>query len=196
MVFYNLNILPLKYSCIDKLLALLLTFLIINMTTSCSYYTVRDITPTPENISNEIENFNSIEGYAVMHSGFRIWHLENLYLNENEQLITGIAREVSDEHIPLKPRSKKQVHRYNRYKQSPFNELHFNLKQVVAPRYGQDVIIPFSEITSLSVNDKNTGRSIANAVIGIVSVGAVVALVLYSIVALTCCSYSIPLGGY
>jgi hypothetical protein len=117
----------------------------------------------------QIEEFNKTQQYAVMHSGLNTWHLDNLVLNEDNKTISGIAHMVDSTHTPLKPRDSKRVHRYTG-KQSPLNEVHFHINRTNTPDYGAQVTIPFSEISSISVNDKNTGRSVVNVVMGTIGV--------------------------
>ncbi|WP_223034709.1 hypothetical protein [Hanstruepera marina] len=158
-------------------LALILTFTFLNLIISCSYYNVKDLTTSPETLSKQIENFNSESRYAVIHTGITIWHLENIILNEDNKTITGIAQELSLEHTPLQPREKKRVHRYKRDKQEPFNELHLYLSSNVDAKFGSEVTIPFSDITSLSINERNSGRSVANVTLGVVGIIAGITII-------------------
>lgn len=155
---------------LTKSLAILLAISFLNLTVSCSYYNVKDITTSPEVIANQIEDFNASQGYAIIHSGENIWHLANLKLNEDDKTISGLVQTLHEEHKSKKLREKKRVHRYKMRKQQPLNELHFNLTTNTIPHFGKNVTIPFSDIASLSINDKNTGRSVVNAVFGTIGI--------------------------
>ncbi|MBD0849483.1 hypothetical protein [Maribacter arenosus] len=150
-------------------LSMLLTLAFLNLNVGCSYYNVRNVTTSSETMYGQIEEFNKSQQYAVMHSGLNTWHLNNLVLNEDNQTISGTAQKIESTHTPLKPRDSKRVHRYTR-KQSPLNEVHFYINRTNTPDYGAQVTIPFSEISSISVNDKNTGRSVVNVVMGTIGV--------------------------
>lgn len=157
--------------------ALFLTVSFLNLILSCSYYNVKDVATAPDTIAKQIDEFNKAQKYAVIHSGQRTWHLNDLVLNEDNKTISGTAQIVDEKHVPLKPRDSKRVHRYNSQKK-PLNEVHFYLNSNNIPDYGSQITIPFSEIESISINDKNTGRSIANVVVGTIGVIAVIFIII------------------
>jgi len=158
---------------LNKCFTILLTITFLNLTISCSYYNVKDIASSPEEIANQIKDFNAIQGYAIIHSGEHIWHLDKLILNEDDKTISGVTQLLQEEHKSKKQRASKRVHRYKKQKQQPFNELHFNLTPNILPNFGEEVTIPFSDIASLSINDKNSGRSVLNVIVG--TIGIIVA---------------------
>ena len=158
-----------KNKKLTSILSLFLTLSLLNLLTGCSYYNVRSVATSSESMSSQINEFNKTQEYAVMHSGLNTWHLNNLVLNEDNKTISGTAQIVDLKHVPLKPRDSKRVHRYNG-KQTPLNEVHFYINSTNTPEYGSQITIPFSDINSISVNDKNTGRSIANAFLGTIGV--------------------------
>ncbi len=166
-----------KHRTYTKGLATLLTIVILNLVISCNYYNVRDVTTSPETIADQIKDFNASQNYAIIHSGENIWNLDKLVLNEDDKTISGVAQHLNEEHISKKPRAKKKVHRYKKLKQQPFNELHFNINKDITPGFGTQITIPFSDILSLSINDKNSGRSILNAVAGTIGIIAVVSII-------------------
>ncbi|OMP30737.1 hypothetical protein [Mangrovimonas sp. DI 80] len=141
---------------------------------------MRDIATTPDTISNEIANFNETYNYVVIHTKGHIWHLNDFVLNETEKTISGLCAPLDEAHIPLKPREDDKVHRYTT-EQKPLNELHFYVNSTLDPEFGTRVSFPLSDITSISVNDKNTGKTVASA-IG-VTIGAIALIAI--IVALT-----------
>lgn len=169
----NQNFRPLlffiKNKKITSFLSLFLTLAFLNLIISCSYYNVRSVTTSSETMSSQIDEFNKTQKYAVMHSGPNTWHLNNLVLNEDNKTISGMVQAVDPNHIPRKPRELKRVHRYSS-KETPLNEVHFYISTNNIPDFGSQITIPFSEINSISVNDKNSGRSIANAFLGTIGV--------------------------
>ena len=158
-----------KHKRFTSFLSMFLTLAFLHLNVGCSYYNVRNVTTSPETMYGQIEEFNKTQQYAVMHSGLNTWHLDNLVLNEDNKTISGTAQMVDSTHTPLKSRDSKRVHRYTG-KQSPLNEVHFYINRTNTPEYGAQVTIPFSEISSISVNDKNTGRSVVNVVVGTIGV--------------------------
>lgn len=178
----NQNFRPLlffiKNKKITSFLSLFLTLAFLNLIISCSYYNVRSVTTSSETMSSQIDEFNKTQKYAVMHSGPNTWHLNNLVLNEDNKTISGMVQAVDPNHIPRKPRELKRVHRYSRSaKETPLNEVHFYISTNNIPDFGSQITIPFSEINSISVNDKNSGRSIANAFLGTLGVIAVISII-------------------
>ncbi|WP_299162464.1 hypothetical protein [uncultured Eudoraea sp.] len=160
----------------SSFLSLFLTLSFLNLIISCSYYKVRDLTTSPETMARQIDELNESQKYVVIHSGGTIWHLENLVLSEENKTISGIAQEIDKYHIPFQPREKKKVHRYNN-KQTPLNEIHFFVNNNNIPDFGTEVSIPFSEIYTISVNDKNNGRTAANIAVGTIGVIAVIGII-------------------
>ncbi len=177
---YNSKFRPLyffiKHKKISSFLSILLTLSFLNLIISCSYYNVKDLTTTPENIASQIDELNKTDNYVVIHSGGTIWNLKSLVLNEENKTISGIAQEIDARHIPLKKREKKNTHRYTS-KQSPLNEVHFFVNNQTVPEFGSKTIIPFSEIYNISLNDKNTGKTIINVVLGTIGVVAVIFII-------------------
>lgn len=179
----NQNFRPLlffiKNKKITSFLSLFLTLAFLNLIISCSYYNVRSVTTSSETMSSQIDEFNKTQKYAVIHSGPNTWHLNNLVLNEDNKTISGMVQRVDLNHNPRKPRELKRVHRYSRFaKETPLNEVHFYISTNNIPDFGSQITIPFSEINSISVNDKNSGRSIANAFLGTIGVIAVIFIII------------------
>ncbi len=159
-----------------SVISVFLTLSFLNLITSCSYYNVRDVTTSPETIAKQVEDFNMNQKYAVIHSGGDIFHLNNLVINEDTKTITGVIQSLNELH-GLSNREKR-VHKYVKSKQQPLNEVHFMLENTMDSEIGSPVSIPFSNIKSISVNDKNTGRSIANVFFGTIGALAVVAIII------------------
>ena len=90
--------------------------------------------------------------------------------------MSGIANKIDPIHIPKKPRESKPTHRYTGGK-DVLNEVHFYVNTPSIKNYGEPTVIHFSEIDSISVNDKNTGRTIASVAFGTIGVLAFIAIV-------------------
>ena len=150
----------------SKIISSILSVAILHLSISCSYFTVKDLPTTEENISKTIDEFNQSEKYAIVHSDSLSWHLNDIVVNDDKQTLSGDILPVDEQHIYKKSRDSKRVHRYQRNKTKPLNEIHFYLKTPSSFQDNQAVTIPLSDIASISVNDKNTGRSIANVFVG------------------------------
>ena len=165
-----------KRKKLTSFLSLLLTLSLLNLLTGCSYYNVRNLTTTSETLAGQINEFAENQQYVVIHSGPDTWHLTALRVNEQEKTMSGMVQHVGAIHIPKKPRETKITHQYKGGKEV-LNEVHFYVSTEKEIKYGEQTTIPFSEITSISVNDKNTGRSVANVVLGTVGVIAAIFII-------------------
>lgn len=160
-----------------RFICFLLSLAIINLSISCSYFTVKDLPTTEENISKTIKEFNQSEKYAIVHSDSLSWHLNDIVVNDDKQTLSGSILPINEQHIYKKPRDSKRVHRYNWKKTKPLNEIHFYLKTSSSFQDNQAVTIPLSDIASISVNDKNSGRSVANVFLGTIGTAFAVLLI-------------------
>ncbi|WP_157831520.1 hypothetical protein [Confluentibacter flavum] len=162
---------------VTKTISCIMIMAILNLTISCSYFTVKNVPTTRENISTTVKEFNNSEKYVIIHSKNRSWHLSNTVINEYNQTISGTVVSINSQHQYTKPRESQRVHRYNNLTTNPLNEVHFYLNTSVDYSINNAVSIPLVEIASISVNDKNTGRAIANVALTTVGVFFVVALI-------------------
>lgn len=166
-----------KNHLLTSTISVILTLAFLNLVVSCSYYNVKDLTTKPETIAKQLDDFNKAQSYIVIHSGEETWHLNNVVLNEEDKTLFGIAQSLTEQHIPIKPREYQKSHRY-KSNQFPLNEVHLKLNTNEVPVIGSQVIIPFTDIISISVNDKNTGKSIITALMGIIGVIAVIFIII------------------
>jgi hypothetical protein len=157
-------------------LSVFLTLLFLNLVIGCSYYNVRSVTTSSETIAVQIDEFVKNQKYVIIHSGPVTWHLSNLEVNEGEKTMSGTIQQVESKHISKKARETKRTHQYSGDKEV-LNEVHFYISTNTTRNYGTFTTIPFSEINSISVNDKNTGKTVLNVVGGVVGVISLVAII-------------------
>ncbi len=157
-----------------RIISLILSLAVLNLSMSCSYYSVRNVPTTKDTISKEIKTFNEAEKYVILHSNTSTWHLKNMVINEDDQTMSGTIIPLGFEHQYKKPRESKRVHGYDKSKTMPLNEVHFYLKDSIDGSANSEVQIPLSNINSISVNDKNTNRTIANIALTTVGIAFVV----------------------
>ena len=170
---------PLRFFITHKrftsFLSIILTLSFLNFITGCSYYNVKSVTTTPDTIASQIDSFAKTYKYVVIHSEMDIWNLSNLVVNEQEKTMSGIARPLGAKHVTKKPRESKKTHIYK--DKEVLNEVHFYTSTQNTVNYDQQVTIPFTEIKSISINDKNTGRTVLNVFLGTIGVLAVIAII-------------------
>ncbi|MBT8253187.1 MAG: hypothetical protein HKN00_01270 [Flavobacteriaceae bacterium] len=158
-------------------LSVILSLAIINLTFGCTYYKVQEVATSKETLGKEIDDFNKMGRYAIMHVGEQSWHLTKLVVNEDEQVLSGVALEIRPEHTYKKTR-KSRGNRYQNKKQRPMDEIHFQLiPQTPVPEFGETVEIPFSRISSISINKKDGGTELATILLGTIGVLAGIFLI-------------------
>ncbi len=153
-----------------------MTATLLNLTVGCSYYKVKPVTTTPETMGNQIDDFNKMGRYAIIHSGNESLHLRNVIVNIDGQTIKGIIEPISLMHQYKRPR-KKSANRYKKFEQQPLDEVHFNLKSSITYEMGEEVIIPFADISAISLNKADGGTSIGYVLLGTIGVIGVLALI-------------------
>ncbi|MBT8258402.1 MAG: hypothetical protein KJO49_08025 [Bacteroidia bacterium] len=158
-----------KHKRLSTSISVMLSIAIINLTWSCSYYKVNEVTSEQAEMAKQIDDFNKMGRYAIMHVDDFSWHLTKLVVNEDKQVLTGEAMEISPQHTYKKKR-KSGGNRYMKWNQ-PMDEIHFQLiPGTVVPEFGETVEIPFSRISSISINKPDGGTSVAYASLAIVGV--------------------------
>ena len=129
----------------------------------------------------QIEELNINLNYIVVHSGEIIWHLSEVKIDIDNGLISGNAQYLDPEHHYQNKRELKRVHNYHKSKQSPLNELHLYLDSIAMPKVGHEISIPISKIKTVSVNDKNTERTITDMIVTAGVLGIIVAIIIYTL---------------
>ena len=159
----------------------------LHLTVGCTYYKIDNLTTNSETMSSEIDKFNKMGHYAIIHADDQLWHLEGLIINEDAQKLTGTVSPISSEHQYAKPR-KKHSNRYKRNKQKPMNEIHFHLVSGFdSPMTGESVEIPFSQIKSISLNKGDGGTEFASILLG--TVGVIVGVFLIILATKSSCPF-------
>ncbi|WP_274475633.1 hypothetical protein [Mangrovimonas aestuarii] len=161
-----------------KSISLFLAIITLNFSLSCSYYTVRDVTTSKEQIPEQIKKLNEQDQYVIIHTEEQLWHLDNMVISDNSQLISGTVKSLDSDHIYKRQRDKKRVHRYNRQKTEPLNEVHLYLQSPPTFKMDNHIEIPVEKINRVSVNDKNSGRSVANVALTAVGVIAIAFIII------------------
>lgn len=151
-------------------LSVLLTLAFLNLTVGCSYYKASEMTTSKEEYIAKINRINELNQYAIVHSDGQMWHLRDVNLDINTETLNGTIAPLSDRHTYKKPRKTKGANRYNTEKQSPLDEIHFQVTSKITPDYGSSVSIPFDSIKSISLNKRDGGTEVAYFFLGTVGV--------------------------
>ena len=99
-----------KEKNVTTAIAWLLIIAILNLSVSCSYFNVRSVPTTKENMTTQIKAFNESRKYVIIHSNDVLWHLDNMVINEDDQAISGTILPINAQHQYKRIRERKRVH--------------------------------------------------------------------------------------
>ncbi len=172
---------PLIFKCDRKFtryMSVFLAFCMLHLSLGCSYYKVREVPASMDDMAGHIREFNDQRNYAIINQS---WHLKMLSINEDTRTLSGIAGSISPQHQSDKSRVIKKTYRFKSEQREPYNELHFMVQSERIPTAGDSVSIPFSDIKAITVNDKNTGRAVLNVVAGTIGTFFAVSLIIIAL---------------
>ncbi|WP_242131902.1 hypothetical protein [Aestuariivivens marinum] len=165
-----------KHHPINSFLSVALALSVINLSTSC-YYKITDLTTSQEEINERIATFKSFGHYTIIQSGENLFHLNNIKIDQENNMLYGTMENLSPSHEYKKPR-KKNSNRFNKNKQNPTNEFHIKLKTNITLEVGKEVSIPFEDIHSISLNKRDSGTELAVVMLGAYSFIGTIYLIL------------------
>lgn len=134
----------------------------LNLIISCSYYKVKNLPITSENLSEQYNTINKNEKYVVLHTNNNDFHLKNIVLNEDTKSIEGEIDSISKKHSLYNPTKKKSAYKYDKNKVIKTNEVHFYTSQEIPFEVGKSITIPYDQIEKVEVYDKDSGRTLLN----------------------------------
>jgi hypothetical protein len=159
-----------RHHPINSFLSLVLALAVINLSTSCSYYKVKDLTTSQEEINKRITNFNESEHYAIIHSGDELFHLSNIKIDKEQNVLTGTCVTLNPGHQYKKARKESGPNRFKTKIQDPISEIHIKLNTNISPEVAAVASISFNDIHSISLNKRDGLTEFATVLLGIVGV--------------------------
>ena len=157
----------------QRLISWFFLMAMLHLNFSCSYFKVKEVPlPTNDEISQKLEDLKQQTRYIVIHSGPNYYHLADAKINADQNVINGMIENVGENHKYKKQPLVGKSYKYKPDKQDPLNELHIYLKEGNDLEPYQNVTIDISKISSIALVDKNTGRTVANIVIGVIGATA------------------------
>lgn len=159
-------------------MSVLLSIAMINLTSCGTYYRVSDMTTTESEIKEKIQIINTQGYYAIVQSGNEYFHLGGLKIDQENNMINGIAKPRNAAHIYPKERKLRGSNKFKTSVQSPTTELHIKLKDSIKPTYYEDINIQISNIESVSFNSRQYGKEFGLVMLGAAaSVGVIIGLI-------------------
>jgi len=166
-----------KNHALKSFVSILLSLAVINLSNSCTYYKVKDLTTSQEDIEIKINDFNKMGYYAIVHSGNNTFHLDDIKIDQENKVLTGIVDSLSSKHIYKKARRENKTNRFKKKQQDPVSEIHINLKQTINPIIGTEITITLENIYSASLNKRDGLTEFAVIMAGFVGVLFFIALI-------------------
>jgi len=151
---------------LNSFLSIILALAVLNLSNGCAYYKVKDLTTSEKEISNKITDINKAGYYAIIHSDGKVFHLNNIKIDQNRNTISGISEALVSEHVYKNARKEKGPNRFKKKTQDPISEIHINLKTKIAPEIGTEITIPMEDIHSLSLNKRDGLAEFAVVMLG------------------------------
>ena len=167
-----------KHHPINSFLSVVLALAVINLSTSCSYYKVKDLTTSQEEISQRIINFNESEHYAIIHSGHELFHLRDIKIDEKQNVLTGTCAALNPKHDYKKIRKESGPNRFKTKSQDPISEIHIKLDTNIYPEIGSTITVPFTDINSVSLNKRDHAMELTVFVLGVAGVAGAIFLII------------------
>ena len=93
---------------LNSFLSIILALAVLNLSNGCAYYKVKDLTTSEKEISNKITDINKAGYYAIIHSDGKVFHLNNIKIDQNRNTISGISEALVSEHVYKNARKEKQ----------------------------------------------------------------------------------------
>lgn len=168
-------------------ISLLILVSFLNLVVGCSYYRIKS---TDANSMSSKINPQSPEGkakYIIIHSGFNKWHLSEVTFNEDSKEVSGTLDRFDESHNLYEPKPNKQGSRYKISKVDKTTEVHLYTGKEITGSTGQQITIPYSDISKVELYDNDSGKAVLS-VVGI-TLGVIVLLLLIIAVTKSSCPF-------
>ena len=160
----------------------------INLIVGCHYYKANNL---PLNEPQSKEQFNELlamQKYFILHLGSDVFHVVNLQVDFEKQVITGkLGRVDSTQLLFVRNQLSHQPEKYQpkSSQQNVLNEVHIYLTKGETWKAGDEVSIPFNSIGRVAIVDPDGTRTAASYVFSTLGILTGTFIILIIIVALT-----------
>ncbi len=161
-----------------RVFSVLLSLLIVNLFTGCSYYKVKGVGQDDQKSQvTWLQEFNQAQKYIVLHQAGVSLHLQNAQIDPATYELRGVPVALAPEHTYKRTPEVGRGYRYKRQQQSPLNEVHLYLDNQTALIQGSPVGIPISSIQKIGTTEKDVARGVLSGVGIVVGTLALVAII-------------------
>lgn len=147
----------------------------LHLSTGCSYYLYSTAKDTEEGIANIKQ-----EDYLIIHFQDTTWHLSDLVIDQDQELLSGVRKELSPFHQGHDNPATMYGNRYKYGTKSPAIEVH-----IYVSSYDKNpesiVSIPMASITQIDIYDPDLGPTVTSyalGTLGVITAAAFVALII------------------
>lgn len=155
-------------------ISLLVLAAFLNLVVGCSYYTIKSVDANSMSSKIKPETPKGQTKYIIVHFGEEKKHLSFVTFNEDTKEVSGTLEEISYPHTLFEPKPNKTERKYKRRKSDKTAEVHLYTSKALTSSIGQQITIPYSEISKVELYNADSVRAALSAV-GI-SLGIVVLL--------------------
>ncbi|WP_293894171.1 hypothetical protein [Flavobacterium sp.] len=155
-------------------ISLLLLVSFLNLVVGCSYYKVKSVDANSMSSKIQPETPKGKAKYIIIHSGSQKWHLSDVTFNEGTKEVSGTLAGFDESHNLYQPKPGKSGAKYKRGKSDKTAEVHIYTDKAISDSSGQQITIPYSDISKVELYDSDSGRAVLS-VVGI-TLGVIVLL--------------------
>ena len=170
-------------------LSLIMLIAFLNLLSGCNYYMVNTVQKTPDN-NTAINNTLTKPKYFILHYGEKVWHMDNIDVNEEKQEIKCRISQLTPDHHFYMHTKPTGVNRYKVNKEFPTYEVHIYISEF-AQLNDSMVMVPVGAIQKIDMYDKAMGATTASYVFGTLGIisGALVVLVIIILLTKSSCPF-------
>jgi hypothetical protein len=158
---------------------------LLNLAIGCrNYYKVNTVRPPAAHSENKFTELKNENRYFIVHFANEAWHLDNLFITEDETALNGIIFNLPDNRKHFLKTDPAGVNRYRPHEKNVLQEVHVYINEYIDLGSSQ-ISIPLTSINKIEVYDLAQGATVASWALGAASVILGALTVLYIIVLLT-----------
>jgi len=161
--------------------SILMLLVFLNLVAGCQYYyKVNRI----QAVNNESIRQVPLYKYVILHQGTEVWHLNNVSLDNEKNLIVGKAESLPADHYYFLTAKVPGANKYKPSKQNPIIEIHIYAAEHAIDSEGL-YLIPLSSVEKIDLYEPDKGSTAASFIFGGIGIILGALVVIGVIVALT-----------
>ena len=148
-----------------RVFSVLLSVLIVNLFSGCSYYRVKDVSTAGQKSHVAwLQEFNDAQKLIVLHQPGVSLQLQNAQIDESSYELKGIPVVLPAEHTYKRTPEIGRGYRYKRQSQSPLNEVHLYIDNQITLTPGTPLSLPIASVQKIGYSENDAARSVLSGV--------------------------------